>query len=157
MSRRRRAEKRKIQPDPVFGSELATKFVNCMMIDGKKSLAFKMFYQAVDTLAESAPENDGFGVFQTAIRNVKPLNEVKTRRIGGSNYQVPIRVKANRQTTLAIRWLISESRKRKEKTYALRLAGELQDAANGVGGTMKKREIVHKMAEANKAFSHFRF
>ena len=157
MSRRRRSIKRRIQPDPVYKSILASKFINCMMVDGKKALSSRLFYQAVDKLAESAPEKDGFAVFETAIKNVKPLTEVKSRRVGGSNYQVPVRVRWERQTTLALRWVISEARKRKEKSFALRLAGELQDAANGMGAAMRKRETIHKMAESNKAFSHFKF
>ena len=115
------------------------------MLDGKKSVSSRLFYQAVDKLAESAPENDGFAVFEAAIKNVKPLTEVKSRRVGGSNYQVPVRVRWERQTTLALRWVIAEARKRKEKTFALRLAGELQDAANGMGAAMRKRETIHKM------------
>lgn len=156
MSRRRRAEARKVPVDAVYGSALVSRFINSMMISGKKSIAAKQFYDAVETIAENAPENNGFAVFEQAVKNVRPLNEVKTRRIGGSNYQVPVKVRYQRQTTLAIRWLIIEARKRKEKTFALRLAAELKDAANGVGSTMKKRENVHKMAEANRAFSHFR-
>jgi len=157
MSRRRRAEKRKVAPDPVYRSVLAAKFINGIMLDGKKTVAASHFYGAIDKLAENAAENDGFAVFETAIKNCKPMNEVKSRRIGGSNYQVPMRVRWERQTTLAIRWIIGEARRRKEKSFALRLAGELQDAANGVGATIKKRENVHKMAEANRAFAHFRF
>jgi len=157
MSRRRRAEKRRISADPKYNSVLAAKFINGMMLDGKKSIAAKMFYQAVDKLSESAPDGNGFAMFENAVKNCKPMNEVKSRRIGGSNYQVPVKVRWERQTTLAIRWIVSEARKRKEKTFALRLAGELRDAANGVGSTIKKRENVHKMAEANRAFAHFRF
>jgi small subunit ribosomal protein S7 len=157
MSRRRRAIRRKIQGDPVYNSVLASKFINCMMVAGKKSLSARLFYQAVDKLSESAAENDGFGVFEAAIKNIKPLSEVKSRRVGGSNYQVPVRVRWERQTTLALRWVIAEARKRKEKTFALRLAGELQDAANGMGSAMRKRETIHKMAESNRAFSHFKF
>lgn len=156
MSRRRSATQRKAMPDPVHNSVLATRFINSMMLGGKKSLAAKLFYEAVEVLGQDAPENNGFAVFEQAIKNVRPMNEVKTRRIGGSNYQVPVKVRFQRQTTLAIRWLIIEARKRKEKSFPLRLAGELRDAANGVGSTMKKRENVHKMAEANRAFSHFR-
>ena len=152
MSRRRRAIRRKIQGDPVYNSVLASKFINCMMVAGKKSLSARLFYQAVDKLSESAAEND-----EAAIKNIKPLSEVKSRRVGGSNYQVPVRVRWERQTTLALRWVIAEARKRKEKTFALRLAGELQDAANGMGSAMRKRETIHKMAESNRAFSHFKF
>jgi len=128
-----------------------------MMLDGKKSISANMFYGAIDKLAETAEESNGFAVFESAIKNVKPLTEVKSRRVGGSNYQVPVRVRWERQTTLALRWIIAEARKRKEKSFALRLAGELQDAANGVGSAIRKRETVHKMAESNRAFSHFKF
>jgi small subunit ribosomal protein S7 len=127
------------------------------MLDGKKTTATKLFYKAIEKLAETAPEHNGFAVFEQAIKNVKPLNEVKSRRVGGSNYQVPVRVRWDRQTSLAIRWIVGEARKRKEKSFDLRLASELQDASKGVGATMKKRENVHKMAEANRAFAHFRF
>jgi len=157
MSRRRRSIKRRIQADPVYNSVLASKFINCMMLDGKKSISANMFYGAIDKLAETAEESNGFAVFESAIKNVKPLTEVKSRRVGGSNYQVPVRVRWERQTTLALRWIIAEARKRKEKSFALRLAGELQDAANGVGSAIRKRETVHKMAESNRAFSHFKF
>lgn len=141
----------------MYGSELAAKFINKMMLGGKKTTAASLFYQAIDELSINAPEKNGFALFEQAIRNVRPINEVKSRRIGGSNYQVPVKVRPDRQVSLAIRWLIAESRKRKEKNFALRLAGELKDAANGVGSTMKKRETVHKMADANRAFSHFKF
>ncbi|MBW7874428.1 MAG: 30S ribosomal protein S7 [Candidatus Cloacimonetes bacterium] len=157
MSRRRRAEKRRVAADPIYNSELAAKFINKMMYGGNKTVAATLFYGAIDKLSESAPDKNGFVLFETAIRNVKPLNEVKSRRIGGSNYQVPVKVRNDRQVSLAIRWIIGESRRRKEKNYSLRLAAELKDAANGVGATMKKRENVHKMADANKAFSHFKF
>jgi len=157
MSRRRKAERRKIAPDPVYNSVLAARFINCMMKEGKKSLAARNFYKAIEILSETAPENDGFQVFEAALKNVKPMNEVKSRRIGGSNYQVPVRVRWERQTTLAIRWLVAEIRKRKEKTFAERLATELREASSGVGSAMRKRETVHKMAEANRAFSHFKF
>lgn len=157
MSRRRRAERRKLSPDPVYKSVLATRFINGIMLDGKKTTATKLFYKAIEKLSETAPEHNGFAVFEQAIKNVKPLNEVKSRRVGGSNYQVPVRVRWDRQTSLAIRWIVGEARKRKEKSFDLRLASELQDASKGVGATMKKRENVHKMAEANRAFAHFRF
>ena len=157
MSRRRRAERRKLSPDPVYKSVLATRFINGIMLDGKKTTATKLFYKAIEKLAETAPEHNGFAVFEQAIKNVKPLNEVKSRRVGGSNYQVPVRVRWDRQTSLAIRWIVGEARKRKEKSFDLRLASELQDASKSVGATMKKRENVHKMAEANRAFAHFRF
>jgi small subunit ribosomal protein S7 len=156
MSRRRKAERRKLIPDPVYNSELASRFINNVMWDGKKCVASTLFYKAVEKLGESVEDGNGFKVFENAIHNAKPMQEVRSRRIGGSNYQVPIRVRADRQTALAIRWLIEAARARKERNFALRLAGELRDAANGVGSTMKKRENVHKMADANKAFAHFR-
>lgn len=156
MSRRRRAEKRKLTPDPVYNSELATRVINNIMWAGKKSVATRLFYGAIDILSNKAEDGNGFKIFETALNNAKPMQEVRSRRIGGSNYQVPIKVRWDRQTALAIRWLIEGARARKEKNFSLRLAGELLDAFNGVGITMKKRDNVHRMAEANKAFAHFR-
>lgn len=156
MSRRRRAEKRKLIPDPVYHSTLVTRFINNVMLKGKKSTAATIFYQALELLGEKTEDKDGFKVFEAAMNNARPIQEVRSKRIGGSNYQVPIRVRPDRQTALAMRWLIGEARSRKEKNFTLRLAGELGDAANGVGATMKKRENIHKMAEANKAFAHYR-
>lgn len=156
MSRRRRAEKRRLMPDPVHNSVLVSRFINNIMLRGKKTTAATVFYRAIDVLGEKAEDKDGFKVFEAAMNNARPMQEVRSKRIGGSNYQVPVRVRADRQTALAMRWLIGEARARKEKSFVLRLAGELSDAANGVGGTMKKRENIHKMAEANKAFAHYR-
>jgi small subunit ribosomal protein S7 len=143
--------------DPVFGSKLASKFVNKIMWDGKKSIASNAFYDAVKILADGKEPQEGFKLFEQAIENAKPILEVKSRRVGGSTYQVPIEVRGPRKLSLAMRWIIAASRARKEKTFAQRLAYELRDAANGTGVTIKKREDVHKMAEANKAFAHFRW
>lgn len=156
MSRRRRPVKREILPDPVFGDLLVTKFVNCMMTDGKKSCAEKIFYGAMDIVKDKQRE-EPLAVFKTALENIKPHVEVKSRRVGGSNYQVPVEVRPERRQALAIRWLISFSRDRGEKSMRDKLAGEIVDAFNKRGAAMKKREDTHKMAEANKAFSHFRF
>ncbi len=155
--RRRRAPKRDVQPDPVFKSKLAARFINKIMKDGKKSIAARHFYRACEILAGGKDIYEGFKVFEQAIENAKPMIEVKTRRVGGANYQVPVEVRPERRLSLAMRWLINFARARKEKTFAERLAAELRDAARGVGATMKKREDVHKMAEANKAFAHYRF
>ncbi len=156
MSRRRRPVKREILPDPVFHDQLVTKFVNCLMLHGKKSGAEKIFYGAMDIVKEKTNE-DPLPVFKTALENIKPQAEVKSRRVGGSNYQVPVEVRPERRQALAIRWLISFSRGRAEKSMRDKLAGEIVDAFNKRGAAIKKREDTHKMAEANKAFSHFRF
>ena len=156
MARRRRPIRREILPDPVFNDTLVTKFINCMMIDGKKSAAEKIFYGAVDIVAKKSGE-EAIGVFKRALENLKPQVEVKSRRVGGSNYQVPVEVRTERRQALAIRWLISFSRLRGEKSMRDKLANEMIDAANRRGAAIKKREDVHKMAEANKAFAHYRF
>lgn len=156
MSRRRRPIKREILPDPVFSDKLVTKFVNCLMLHGKKSCAEKIFYGAMNIVQEKGKE-DPLVVFKTALENIKPQVEVKSRRVGGSNYQVPVEVRPERRQALAIRWLISFSRGRSEKSMRDKLAGEMLDAFNKRGAAIKKREDTHKMAEANKAFSHFRF
>jgi len=155
--RRRQAEKREISPDPVFNSKLVTKFINKIMYDGKKTKATGIFYEAIDRVSEGGDRQIGFSVFSRAIENAKPLLEVKSRRVGGSNYQVPVEVRGPRRLALAMRWLIANARARKEKTFAERLANELGDTAKGIGATVKKREDVHRMAEANKAFSHYRW
>ena len=155
--RRRQAPKREIAPDPVFKSKLATRFINKIMWDGKKSIASRAFYGACEILADGKEKIEGFRVFEQAIENAKPLLEVKSRRVGGSTYQVPIEVRGPRKLSLAMRWIIGSSRARKEKTYAERLAGELRDCARGTGVTIKKREDVHRMAEANKAFAHYKW
>ena len=145
-----------ILPDPKFGSQDLAKFVNVLMQDGKKSVAERIIYGALDQVSKKGGK-DPVEVFLQALSNVKPLVEVKSRRVGGANYQVPVEVRASRRTALAMRWLKDAARKRGEKSMGARLAGELLDAAEGRGGAVKKREEVHRMAEANKAFSHFRF
>ncbi len=156
MSRRRHAILRPTMPDVRHGSELVTKFVSCMMWDGKRSLAERIFYGALDRIAEKSGE-DAFEIFESAVENVKPTVEVKSRRVGGANYQVPIEVRPARRQALALRWLISAARARGEKTMVERLGGELLDAHNRQGTAYKKREDTHRMAEANKAFAHYRW
>ncbi len=156
MPRRREVPKRLILPDPKFGSQDLAKFVNVLMQDGKKSVAERIIYGALDQVSKKGGK-DPVEVFLQALSNVKPLVEVKSRRVGGANYQVPVEVRASRRTALAMRWLKDAARKRGEKSMGARLAGELLDAAENRGGAVKKREEVHRMAEANKAFSHFRF
>jgi len=157
MARRRRPVRREILPDPVFGDTLVTKFINCMMIDGKKSASEKIFYGAIEIVEKKSPGEDAIQVFKRALENLKPQVEVKSRRVGGSNYQVPVEVRPERRQALALRWLIQYSRLRNEKSMRDKLAGEIVDAANRRGAAVKKREDVHKMAEANKAFAHYRF
>jgi small subunit ribosomal protein S7 len=145
-----------VLPDPVYGSTLVEKFVNSMMWDGKKAVSQRIFYTAMDTLRERTSD-DPLKLFKKAVENAKPLLEVKTRRVGGANYQVPIEVPQNRRTSLAIRWILTNARSRPEKGMPERLANELNDAANLRGGAIKKRDDVHRMAEANKAFAHYRW
>src|SRR2546425_12248242 len=156
MPRRREIPKREVLPDPVYNSELVTKFINGVMLQGKKSTAEGIFYSALDIVKEKS-KDDPLKVFKKALDNVKPLLEVKSRRVGGSTYQVPVEVNPHRRTSLGIRWLVTYSRVRGEKTMQERLAAELMDAANNRGAAVKKRDDVHKMAEANKAFAHFRW
>ena len=156
MPRRRRPEQREILPDPVYNSTLAEKFVNSMMWDGKKAVSQQIFYGAMDKIRERSGD-DPLKLFKKAVENCKPLLEVKTRRVGGANYQVPIEVPQNRRTSLAIRWILMGSRGRSEKSMAEKLANELMDAANNRGSAMKKKDDVHRMAEANKAFAHYRW
>ena len=156
MPRRREVPKRDILPDPKFGSVELSKFMNVIMLSGKKSVAEGIAYGALDQIANKTGK-DPLEVFMTALNNAKPLVEVKSRRVGGANYQVPVEVRPSRRMALSMRWLREAAKKRGEKTMALRLAGELLDASEGRGGAMKKRDEVHRMAEANKAFSHFRF
>ena len=156
MPRRREVPKREILPDPKFNNKLVGKFMNCLMVEGKKSVAEKIVYGAFDIIKDKTG-GDPLKVFKTAIDNVKPAVEVKSRRVGGASYQVPVDIRPNRRVALGIRWLINFSRKRGEKTMREKLAGELIDAANNRGGAIKKREAVHKMAEANKAFAHYRW
>lgn len=157
MPRRREVPKRNVLPDPKFGSVELTKFMNVLMIDGKKAVAERIVYGALEQIAKKVQGKEAIEVFNEAIANAKPVVEVKSRRVGGANYQVPVEVRADRRLALAMRWVRDAARKRGEKSMDLRLAGELIDAAEGRGGAMKKREEVHRMAEANKAFSHFRF
>jgi len=156
MPRRREVPKRIILPDPKFGSLVLAKFINTIMKDGKKSIAEKVVYVALDEIA-SKKGDDGMEILDTALDNVRPSVEVKSRRVGGATYQVPVEVRASRQNALAMRWLVEAARKRGEKSMALKLAGELMDAAEKRGSAVKKREDTHKMAEANKAFAHFRW
>lgn len=154
--RRRKAPVREIMPDPVHGSKVLTKFINKIMWDGKKSTAEKIMYSALDIIA-SRGEKTGIEVFDAAIENIKPVIEVKSRRVGGATYQVPVEVRPVRQLSLAIRWLTDAARKRNERTMAERLANELLDAANDKGTSFKKKEDTYRMAEANKAFAHYRW
>ncbi len=156
MPRRREVPKRQILPDPKFGSQTLAKFVNILMLDGKKSVAEKIAYGALDLIQERG-NTDPIEVFETALENVRPTVEVKSRRVGGATYQVPVEVRPSRRTALAMRWLVEASRSRGEKSMGMRLAGELMDAFENRGTAVKKREDTHRMAEANKAFSHFRF
>jgi len=156
MPRRREVPKREVLPDPLYNSQLVTKFVNVVMRDGKKSVAERILYDALATIRERT-QDDPMKVFKKAIENVKPAVEVKSRRVGGSTYQVPVEVRPNRRTSLAIRWLIEYSASRGEKTMREKLAAELLDAANLRGGAVKKKDDTHKMAEANKAFAHYRW
>lgn len=156
MPRRREVEKRPIVPDPIYQSQLATKFINCLMTGGKKSIAQGIFYGAMELIREKGHE-EPLKVFKKAIENLKPVVEVKSRRVGGSTYQVPIEVRPVRRQSLAIRWLISFSSQRSERTMREKLAGEILDAAHERGAAMKKKDDVHRMAEANKAFAHYRF
>ena len=156
MPRRREVHKRNILPDPKYSNQDVTKFVNVLMTRGKKSVAERIVYGALGQIAEKTGK-DPLEVFSQAIANVRPVVEVKSRRVGGANYQVPVEVRPVRRTALAMRWLRDAARKRGEKSMGARLAGELAEAAEGRGGAIKKREEVHRMAEANKAFSHYRF
>lgn len=156
MARRRRAEVRELTPDAVYSSTLVEKFINSMMWDGKKNTASRIFYAAMQVMEEKSGE-EALKVFRKAVENCRPLLEVKSRRVGGANYQVPIEVPQNRRTALAIRWLIGNARRRSEKTMLARLAGELLDASAMRGGAVKKKDDVHRMAEANKAFAHYRW
>ncbi len=154
--RRRKAPVREILADPIYNSKMVSKFINILMLSGKKSVAAKIFYEALEAIDKKG-EDKGIDIFNKAIENVKPLMEVKSRRIGGATYQVPIEVRPVRQQALAIRWLISYTRKRSERTMKDRLANELLDAAHERGATYKKKEDTYKMAEANKAFAHYRW
>jgi len=156
MSRRHRAEKREIIPDPKYGDDVITKFMNSLMFEGKKSSAESIVYGALDRIEQKAKRN-GIELFHEALTNVKPAIEVRSRRVGGATYQVPVEVRNDRRQALAIRWIITAARGRNENTMEERLSGELLDAANNRGTAVKKREDTHKMAEANRAFSHYRW
>lgn len=156
MSRRHSAEKRNVLPDAKFGNKVVTKFINNVMEDGKKAVAEKIVYSALD-IVSSKLKQDAIEVFGTALENVKPVVEVRSRRVGGATYQVPCEVRAERRQTLAIRWILAAAAKRSESTMTDKLAGELMDAYANKGAAVKKREDTHRMAEANKAFSHFKF
>ena len=156
MARRRRAQTRKIDADPVYGSVIISKFINKLMYDGKKSKAENIFYKAMD-LVKQKTGKEGLAAFEEAINNIKPLVEVKSRRVGGSTYQVPVDVRPDRQNSLAFTWLIDASRKRGGKSMVERLSNEIVDAIDGKGQAVAKRDTVHRMAEGNKAFAHFRW
>lgn len=156
MPRRGRISKRDVLPDPMYGSKLVTKLINNVMYDGKKGVAQTIVYDAF-AIVEAKVGQNPLEIFQEALENLKPALEVKARRVGGSTYQVPMEVRPERQQTLALRWLIGYARKRSERTMAERLAAEIMDAKNSMGGAFKKREETHKMAEANKAFAHYRY
>jgi small subunit ribosomal protein S7 len=157
MPRRRVVGQRKILPDPKFHNELLAKFINILMVDGKKSTAEKIVYGALDILTEKNSEKTHLELFETALENIRPQVEVKSRRVGGSTYQVPVEVRPVRRNALAMRWLVEAARKRGEKSMAQRLANEMLDASDSKGSAVKKREDVHRMAEANKAFAHYRW
>ena len=156
MPRRRSAENREVLPDPVYNSTLVEKFICSMMWDGKKNTAQGIFYDSMEKIRERTGD-DPLKLFKKAVENCKPLLEVKTRRVGGANYQVPVEVPQNRRTSLAIRWILQNARSRPEKSMPEKLANELNDAANMRGGAIKKKDDVHRMAEANKAFAHYRW
>lgn len=156
MPRKGPVPKRDVLPDPIYNSKIFTKLVNQVMWDGKKSLAEKICYGAFE-IVEQKTGKDALEVFEEAMKNITPIVEVRARRVGGANYQVPVEVRADRRQTLAIRWLVGYARKRGEKTMAQRVAGEIMDGANHTGAAVKKREDTHKMAEANKAFAHYRW
>lgn len=157
MPRRRVIAKREVLPDPKYGSKVLAKFMNHVMVSGKKSLAERIVYGALNKVQERSGNANPIEVFEKALETIQPMVEVKSRRVGGATYQVPVEVRYDRQAALAMRWLVDFARKRGEKSMSLRLAGEILDAAEGKGAAVKKREDVHRMAEANKAFSHYRF
>lgn len=157
MPRRREIQKREPLPDPKFGSPILTKFINTVMVDGKKSVAESIVYGALDIIKKRMPEDDPLKTFQAAVDNAKPMLQVKSRRVGGATYQVPVEIAPNIRTAIAFRWIIDFSRKRGEKTMHERLAAELMDCYNRQGTTIKRKDDMHRMAEANKAFAHFRF
>lgn len=155
--RRRKATIREVLPDPIYNNIVITKFINSLMHDGKKSVAQKILYRSIELMEKKGDGEKGIDIFIKALENAKPLSETRSRRVGGATYQVPVEVRSSRQQALAIRWLIEAARKRNERTMTERLAGELLDCASSRGGAFKKREDIHKMAEANKAFAHYRW
>ncbi|WP_083189751.1 30S ribosomal protein S7 [Orenia metallireducens] len=155
--RKNRAQVREITPDPIYNSKLVSRFINSIMIDGKKSLAEKIFYDAMTTVQEKVEEDDAMEILKTALNNVMPVLEIKSKRVGGANYQVPVEVSNRRRVTLGLRWIVDAARKRSERTMVERFANEIVDAYNEQGGAFKKKEEVHRMAEANKAFAHYRW
>ena len=157
MPRRRIVAKREVLPDPKFGSEVLAKFINIIMVNGKKSVAERIVYGALDIVSEKKAGSKPLEIFEQALEKIRPSVEVKSRRVGGSTYQVPVEVRPGRQSALAMRWLVDYARKRGEKSMRQRLAGEMMDAVESRGAAVKKREDVHRMAEANKAFSHYRW
>ncbi|NLM53076.1 MAG: 30S ribosomal protein S7 [Firmicutes bacterium] len=156
MPRKGPVPKRDVLPDPIYNSKLVTKFINYLMLDGKKGVAQSIFYEAMEIIRKKTG-SDPLEVFENAVKNVSPVLEVKARRVGGANYQVPVEVSPHRRTILALRWLVQYARQRGERTMAQRLAAEILDAVNSVGGAFKKKEDTHRMAEANKAFAHYRW
>jgi small subunit ribosomal protein S7 len=154
MARRKKTNKREITPDPVFGDVTISKFVNKMMLDGKKSTAQRMFFGALEELKDKVPGEEPVGIFRKAVENCKPSIEVRSRRVGGATYQVPVDVRPSRRLALAMKWIVGYARERGEKDFSKRLAGEIVDAYNNRGNAIKKKEDVHRMAESNKAFSH---
>ncbi len=156
MPRRGHVSKRELTPDSVYNSRLVTRFINNLMMCGKKSIGSKIFYDAIEMLSKKRKDDNGLELFKKVVESAKPIVEVRSKRVGGANYQVPIEVKPDRAIALSFRWILKHSRARKEKSMANRLAGEFDDILSNTGATMKKRDEVHRMAEANKAFSHFR-
>jgi small subunit ribosomal protein S7 len=155
MSKKFTASNQQLKPDPKYNSKLASKFINCLMLDGKKSTAQAVFYDAMDIISEKVKDAGALEVFEKAVNNVKPLIEVRSKRVGGASYQVPMQVNSKRQQSLAFRWILASARSKKGKPMSQRLAAELIDAYNETGGAMTTRENIHRMAEANKAFAHF--
>ncbi|BCV24273.1 MAG TPA: 30S ribosomal protein S7 [Firmicutes bacterium] len=156
MPRRGHVGRRAVQPDPIYGSPMVTRLINKVLLSGKKSTAEKICYEALETVREKTGKNP-LDVFEQAVKNVTPIVEVRARRVGGANYQVPVEVRPERRMSLAMRWIVDYARRRGERTMKEKLAAEIMDAANGTGGAVKKREDTHKMAEANKAFAHYRW
>ncbi len=157
MARKRTASADTLKPDPVFGSKLASKFINCLMWQGKKATAMRIFYGALDQIKKRMPDANPIEIFAQAVENVKPSVEVRSKRVGGATYQVPVEIRGDRRMSLGVRWLVQAARKRNGKSMSEKLAAELVDAMNGLGAAVKRREDTHKMAEANKAFSHFKW